>query len=105
MPQPFAALEAKATASVFKHLANAQASFTPAGGGAAVLADVVFDAALGIVDEAGVVVSRPALTLPVAAVPALTQGYGVMVGGDDYVVRSVIRQAEGSHLVAELAKV
>lgn len=104
MPQPFAALEAKANVSVFKHMANAAASFTPAGGGDAVLADVVFDAAMGLVDDNGVVVTRPAITMPVALVPGLTQGYGVVIGGNSYLVRSVVQRAEGSHLVAELAR-
>lgn len=105
MPQPFAALESKVNASVFKHLANAEAAFTPAGGGAAIVVDVIFDVAQAVVDpETGVVVTRPGLSMPGAAVPGIAQGYGVLIAGVDYLVRTHPQLAEGGWRQVELAR-
>lgn len=77
----FAALEAKATAAVFVHLANVQASV---GAGSAVAA--IFDNgyALGQVGI-GMAGTQPTLTLPTASITGEPAGQPVVVGGVSYV--------------------
>jgi hypothetical protein len=108
MPTPFADLEARVNASVFRHMTNATASFTPAGGGDSVDdVEVVFDAARAMEDELGVVSLRPVLQLPPGAVPGLATGYTADLvgafGTGSYKVRQVLPIAEGGWQTVVLA--
>lgn len=77
----FAALEARVNASVFKHMANAQATVD----GNPV--DVIFDGAYVTSDVGmGMANARPAITLATSDVPATPNGKPVIVNGVTYAI-------------------
>jgi hypothetical protein len=82
MPAPFAAMEARTTAAVFKRLANAVATV----GGVAVQG--IFDSAyqLGDVGGSGMASTAPVLTLATSDVPASPVGTSVVVNALNYTV-------------------
>lgn len=100
----FAAIEARATASVFARLANAQATHTPAGG-STITFPVVFDAAMGVVDELGAQTIQPALLMRPSACPQLATDSALQIAGVTYRVRTLTPQAEGGMQRATLARV
>ena len=105
MPTPFARLQQRVNSALRKHLPNATATWTPAGGGASVDADVIFDEASGVISEQGVVVQRPVLELlDVTLWPGVADGDGVAIDGTDYVVRSAVPDGDGEILVIALAR-
>lgn len=81
MPAPFAALEVRVNAAVFKRLANADATLN------GVAVQGIFDAAYALEDVGGgVAVSGPVFTLASSAVPANVAGATLVVGGVTYKV-------------------
>jgi hypothetical protein len=108
----FADIEARATAAVFGRLVNAQASFLHTGEVDPVVGNVVFDAAMAVVDDYGVVTKRPALLMTADVAPLTAQGDAVTLISlaatsspfGSYVVRSVLPQAEGGMQRVDLAK-
>lgn len=99
----FADIEARTTAAVFKRLANATVTFPPVDAAEPVVADVVFDAALGTVDDRGIQTLQPSfmaaadvallaaedMTLTLDAAP-------LSIVAASYKVRAIIPQAEGA---------
>lgn len=105
MAAPFAWLEQRVNRALHKHLTNAIATWTPAGGGDSVDTAVIFDRARGEVDENGVVVHQPTLDLlDVAAWPAVREGDDITIDGASYVVRSVVPDGDGGLLTITLAR-
>lgn len=100
----FAAIEARATAGVFRRLANAQATYTPPVGPAVTFA-VVFDAAMGVVDEFGAQTVQPTLLMQPSACPQLATDAALQIAGVSYRVRTLTPQAEGGMQRAMLARV
>lgn len=97
----FAALEARSTAAVFRHLANTTAVFA---GGSALPA--IFDAAFeaATVGLMGMASAQPMLTLPTASVPAGVVGAAVTVGATAYAVVSAEPDGTGiTRLMLEVA--
>jgi hypothetical protein len=82
MPAPFAALQTRINAAVFRRLANALATINGA------QTDVIFDNgyALGNVGAIGMASTEPTITLPTASVPASPKGKPVVVGGVSYII-------------------
>jgi hypothetical protein len=98
----FADVEARVNASIFAKLANARATYTPAGPALPVEFPVVFDAAGGLVDEVGVVTQAPHFTMAPAALSNMEEGMALSIRADitgapsaAYVVRQVIPLDEG----------
>ncbi len=108
----FADIEARATAAVFRRFPNAVASITHAGVPTPVQANVVFDAALGMVDEYGVIVNRPAMLMTPDVAPLTAEGDSLMLTRLDaastalgtYKVRGVVPLAEGGMRRVALVK-
>lgn len=87
MAANFAALEARLTAGVFKHLPNATATFLDEFGMPQTV-DGIFDAA-GVVANVGgfgVASSAPSLTASTASLPADPVGLALTLRGSNYVV-------------------
>lgn len=81
MPAPFAALEARVNAAVFKRLANADATLN------GVPVQGIFDAEYALEDlGGGVAASGPVFTLASSAVPANVAGATLVVGAVTYKV-------------------
>lgn len=99
----FAAIEARANASVFKLLANATASYYTRSGEARDF-PIVFDAAMGFVDGIGVETLAPGFTVQREAFPDLPDGTVLHIKGGQYLIRSAIPQAEGGSLRVQLAR-
>lgn len=105
----FAALEQKVNASVFAHMANAAATFTPAVGDPVADVAVVFDAASAIEDPTtGTIVLKPALLMDALLASSLTVGDDASIvgtwGTGDYKVRQVLPLAEGGMRRVVLAR-
>lgn len=96
----FDVIEARATASVFKTLANAQATYTAGG----VTFPVVFDQAGGLVDEFGVATQQPSFTMQPASFSSLAEGMALVVRGVNFSVRSVVPLNEGGWQRVTLAR-
>lgn len=83
MPTPFAALEARLTATAFAHLANATADF-----GSGVVVDGIFAApymeAFGMVGG-----SKPTFTAQTSILPATLEGVAVTIKAVPYTVAEV----------------
>lgn len=99
----FATLEARTTAAVFKLLANATATFPPVGGADPVVADVVFDAALGTIDDNGIQTLQPSLMAKAEVAALAAEGMTLTldaaplsIAAVPYKVRAIIPQAEGA---------
>ena len=105
MATPFARLQQRVNNALRKHLPNATATWTPAGGGAGVDADVIFDEARGVISDQGVVVQQPVLELlDVSLWPGAAEGDAVAIDGVSYVVRSAVPDGDGEILVIALAR-
>lgn len=100
----FAAIEARATASIFKVLANAEAIYTPEEG-EPIIFPIVFDAAMGVIDDLGVQTLAPSFDMQPAAFAGLEEGLILSIRGNSYRVRSVTPLAEGGYQRVALAKV
>jgi len=109
----FADAENRATAAVFRRFPNATASFAHVGVITPVVANVVFDPALAVVDaDLGVVVNRPALLMTPDAAPLTAEGDSVtltrLTGAAEalgtYKVRAVLPIGEGGMQRVTLAK-
>jgi len=108
----FADTERRATAAIFRRFPNAQASFQHAAVITPVVANVVFDPALAMVDEFEVMVNRPALLMTPDAAPLTAEGDAVTLTRLDsgntalgtYRVRAVQPLAEGGMQRVTLAK-
>jgi hypothetical protein len=108
----FANSEARVTAAIFRRFPNARASILHTGVMIPVLANVVFDSALGMVDEFGVIVNRPGLLMTPDAAPQIAEGDTVTLTRLDsmatalgaYKVRAVVQMAEGGMQRVALAK-
>lgn len=99
----FADLEVRATAAVFKRLVNATVTFPPVADADPVVADVVFDAALGTIDDNGIQTLQPSFmaTAEVASLAAADMtltldAAPLSIVAAPYKVRAVIPQAEGA---------
>lgn len=99
----FAAVEARANASVFKHLANATASFYTLSGEVQSF-PVVFDAAMGFVDGIGVETLAPGFTVQWDLLPELPCDVILEIRGVEYRVRGQIQRAEGGLARVPLAR-
>jgi len=102
MATPFAALEARCAAAVFKHMANATGTFTASG----TAVDGILDApgVNAMVGELGMASVAPTFTLPSASVPASPVGNTLVIGAVSYVVTQHLPDGTGvSTLVLERA--
>lgn len=101
----FATREARANAAVFKHLANARATLTPAGGSPGSEVPVILDPARGVVDADGAITYQPVLDVQASHWPAVSDGDGVaVVGGASYRVRSVLAEGDSAIVTVTLAR-
>jgi hypothetical protein len=96
----FDTVEARANASVFKTLANAQATYTAGG----ITFPIVFDQAGGLVDEFGVATQQPSFTMQPAALSTLEEGMVLAIRSGNYQVRSVVPLNEGGWQRVTLAR-
>lgn len=103
----FAARQARVNGAVFRHLANAMATYTPVGGEAGDPVPVIFDPARAEVDQVtGTVVNRPVLDVQAASWPLLDEGGQVgIVDGASYRVRSILPLGDDDVLTVVLVKV
>ena len=103
----FAARQARVNGAVFRHLANAMATYTPPGGEASDPVPVIFDPARAEVDQVtGTVINRPVLDVQAVNWPLLDEGGQVaIVDGATYRVRSVMPLGDDDVLTVVLAKV
>jgi len=99
----FAAIEARATSAVFKVLTNATATFPAIGAADPVVADVVFDAALGTIDDNGIQTLQPSFMAKAEVAVLAAEGMTLTLDAAPlsivaapYKVRAVIPQAEGA---------
>lgn len=100
MATPFAALESRCTAAVFKRLANAVGTFTASGA----VVDGIFDAAgtTAMVGDIGMASVAPVFTLPSASVPTSPVGASMTINSVSYVVVQHLPDGTGvSTLVLE----
>lgn len=101
MSAPFAKLEGRLNASVFKHLSNAEATFN---NGPAVAG--IFDNgyALGNVGLTGMASTQPTFTLPTASISGEPEGQTLVVNATSYYVSAHEPDGTGmSRLILELA--
>jgi hypothetical protein len=97
---PFAAREARVNAATIRHLANALAVYTPAGGVAFLdPVPVIFDAAYVTIDDKGVASSHPAVTIDLVNVPTPKQGDTYELNGTTYAV--VEPMADGTGMAVQ----
>lgn len=102
MAAPFAALEARSTAAVFRALANTQALWQGTGTETPAIFDNNY--ALGAAGPFGIASSGPQLTCATAQIPADPVGLAVTVGGRGYLVAEHQPDGTGmSTLILELA--
>lgn len=96
---PFASIEARSAAAVFRHLANAQAQILQLGGGVDEI-PVIFEEpyAEGAVGLAGMACTQPSAIALSQAVADLAVGTAISVNGTSYVV--VERRPGGTGLTA-----
>ena len=99
----FAAIEARASSSIFKLLANAEATYTP-GVGDSVVFPVVFDSAGAVIDEFGTVAQMPRFTMQPSAFSSIAEGMALTLRGSPYKVRSVVPLDEGGWQRVTLAQ-
>lgn len=99
----FADIEQRATAAVFKTLTNATATFPPVDDADPVVADVVFDAALGTIDDLGIQTLQPSFMAKAEVAVLAAEGMTLTLDAAPlsivaapYKVRAVIPQAEGA---------
>lgn len=105
MPTPFADLELRVNSACIEHLANAVASWTPAGGGGAVEADVIAPLPYHGVDDGGLLQHVQTIRVGQDTWPDAAADDAVQLRGDEYVIRTVEREAAGGLKRIALAKV
>ncbi len=97
----FADIEARVTAAVFRQLVNATATIPTEGD--PVVASVVFDAALGTIDDLGVQTLQPSFMATADVAVLMHEGDTITmdapplsINAASYLVRGVVPQAEGA---------
>lgn len=86
MTAAFAALKTRANRAVMKHLADSEALYTPAGGGAAMLVEGEFDAAYATQLEELAGDSTPAFICSVEDVGEVRRGATLVIDGTTFEV-------------------
>lgn len=82
-----------------------QAVFTPAGGGAAVSASVIFNAQTQDIFGDAVLTDEYTMIYPATALTGIKSGDNGTVGGVQYRIRDIRLKGDGTLLIAKLSKV
>ncbi|WP_421885155.1 head-tail joining protein [Methylibium sp.] len=105
MPTPFASVEARVNAAVFRHLPNAVASWVPAGSVAApVDADVIFDEAADSGVEFETIVQAPTLLVQDTAWLGVGEGDAITIGIKAFKVRTAEPVGDGRFVSVTLVR-